>query len=192
MFSLAEVYTDEGLSVTLNDAVLSGAVTVSEGKIDLSALPLYVAETADDGGVYGVPAADYGLADGTVPADDSRLDDKYEGWVRVHVGTADPAMQVIAGETISSVSGATDKITALKLGEVLDIDENSAKILQTLKDTPIKEMSEALDTVTLSDATDIVMSTYTEAEYGSHVLVTSERAALTTLSTTRPTRRTRG
>ena len=174
MFSLAEVYTDEGLSVTLNDAVLSGAVTVSEGKIDLSTLPLYVAETADDGSVHGVPAADYGLADGTVPADDSRLDDRYEGWVRVHVGTADPAMQVIAGETISSVSGATDKITALKLGEVLDIDENSAKILQTLKDTPIKEMSEALDTVTLSDATDIVMSTYTEAEYGSYVLVTSE------------------
>ena len=173
MFSLAEVYTDEGLSVTLNDAVLSGAVTVSEGKIDLSSLSLYVAETTDDGGVHGVPAADYGLADGTVPADDSRLDDRYEGWVRVHVGTADPAMQVIAGETISSVSGATDKITALKLGEVLDIDENSAKILQTLKDTPIKEMSEALDTVTLSDATDIVMSTYTEAEYGSYVLVTS-------------------
>lgn len=174
MFSLAEVYTDEGLSVTLNDAVLSGAVTVSEGKIDLSSLSLYVAETADDGSVHGVPAADYGLADGTVPADDSRLDDRYEGWVRVHVGTADPAMQVIAGETISSVSGATDKITALKLGEVLDIDENSAKILQTLKDTPIKEMSEALDTVTLSDATDIVMSTYTEAKYGSYVLVTSE------------------
>lgn len=174
MFSLSEVYTDEGLSVSLNDAVLSGSVVVSGGKIDLSSLPLYVTETRDDGSVYGAPAADYGLADGVVPADDTRLDDRYDGWVRVHVGAADPAMQVIAGETISSVSGATDKITALKLGEVLDIDENSAKILQTLKDTPINEMSEALDTIALSDATDIVMSEYTESEYGSYVMVTSE------------------
>ena len=80
------------------------------------------------------------------------------------------AIQAIAGETIKSLANATDKITALKLGEIITIDSSSAKILQTLKDTPVNKLSEKLDTIVLADATDIVMSQYVEDENGSYVL----------------------
>ena len=159
---------------TLNEAVLDGSVAVTDGSIDFATVPVFASVTADDGTVSVLPAAEYGRDPEAVLDDNTRLDDKFDGWLRLHVGGADPAMQVIAGETVSTISGATDAITSLKLGEVLDIDENSAKILQTLKDTPINKMSEALDTITLADATDIIMSTYTEDPDGSYVKVSSE------------------
>lgn len=170
MISLDDIYVDEALSVSVADAILSGEIPVANGKFDLSSAALYIAADNGEGGSVASAATLYGLADGVIPDGDTRLDDRYDGYFRVHVGTADPAIQVIAGETLSSVAGATDKITSLKLGEVLDIDENSAKILRTLADTPINEMSAALDSITLSDATDIVLSEYTENDLGAYVL----------------------
>ena len=159
---------------TLNEAVLDGSVTVTDGSIDFATLPVFASVTADDGTVSVEPAAEYGRDPKAVLDDNTRLDDNFTGYLRVHAGTADPPAQVIAGETISTIAGATDAITALKLGEVLDIDEDSAKILQTLKDTPINKMSEALDTIVLADATDIKMSTYTEDRNGSYVFVAND------------------
>ena len=163
-------------SGTLNDYILNyGASSdILDGNgIDFSAATLLVTVPTDDGGAQLLPAEEFGLADGVTPDDSTRLDDRYSGYLRIHVGEADPAMQIIAGETITSVSGATDKITSLKLGEVLDIDADSAKILRTLANTPINEMSDALDTITLADATDIVLSTYTEDPNGSYVKISS-------------------
>lgn len=159
---------------TLNAAVLDGNVAVTDGSIDFATVPVFASVTADDGTVSVEPAAEYGRDPKAVLDDNTRLDDNFTGYLRVHAGTAEPPAQVIAGETISTIAGATDAITSLKLGEVLDIDENSAKILQTLKDTPINKMSEALDTITLADATDIKMSTYTEDPDGSYVKVSSK------------------
>ena len=172
-FTLDNVFTDLD-GTTLNAHILSDTSVVGEGGIDLSALKLYVSVTNDDETTSLRPADTFGVDPAATVDDDTRLDDNFTGWVRIHVGDADPAMQVIAGETISTISGATDAITALKLGEVLDIDENSAKILQTLADTPINKMSDALDTITLADATDIAMSEYVVATDGAYVKVTSE------------------
>lgn len=159
---------------TLNAAVLDGSVAVTDGSIDFATVPVFASVTADDGTVSVEPAAEYGRDPEAVLDDNTRLDDNFTGYLRVHAGTAEPPAQVIAGETISTIAGATDALTSLKLGEVLDIDENSAKILQTLKDTPINKMSDALDTITLADATDIIMSTYTVDPDGSYVKVSSE------------------
>ena len=159
---------------TLNEAVLDGSVTVTDGSIDFATVPVFASVTADDGTVSVEPAAEYGRDPKAVLDDNTRLDDNFTGYLRVHAGTAEPPAQVIAGETISTIAGATDALTSLKLGEVLDIDENSAKILQTLKDTPINKMSDALDTITLADATEIVMSTYTKDPDGSYVKVSSK------------------
>lgn len=174
-FTLDNVFTDL-YGTTLNAYILSDASVVKEGGLDLAALDLYVSVTNDDDTTSLRPADTFGVDPAVTVDDDTRLDDNFTGWVRIHVGDADPAMQVIAGETISTISGATDAITALKLGEVLDIDESSAKILQTLADTPINKMSDALDTITLADATDIAMSEYVEAQDGdgAYVKVTSE------------------
>ena len=155
---------------TLNEAVLDGSVTVTDGSIDFATVPVFASVTADDGTVSVEPAAEYGRDPKAVLDDNTRLDDNFTGYLRVHAGTAEPPAQVIAGETISTIAGATDALTSLKLGEVLDIDENSAKILQTLKDTPINKMSDALDTITLADATEIVMSEYTPSADGAYVL----------------------
>ena len=172
-FTLDNVFTDLD-GTTLNAYILSDASVVKEGGLDLAALELYVSVTNDDDTTSLRPADTFGVDPAATVDDDTRLDDNFTGWVRIHVGDADPAMQVIAGETISTISGATDAITALKLGEVLDIDESSAKILQTLADTPINKMSDALDTITLADATDIAMSEYVVAKDGAYVKVTSE------------------
>ena len=171
--TLDTVYADAD-GTTLNARILSDPSLVKNGGIGFDGVDVFVSVAAEDGTVSLLPAAEYGLEEGVVPDDSTRLDDKFDGWLRVHVGGADPAMQVIAGETVSTISGATDAITSLKLGEVLDINEDSAKILQTLADTPINKMSDALDTITLADATDIKMSTYTVDSDGSYVKVSSE------------------
>ena len=171
--TLDTVYADTD-GTTLNARILSDPSLVKNGEIGFDGVDVFVSVTAEDGTVSLLPAAEYGLEEGVAPDDNTRLDDKFDGWLRLHVGGADPAMQVIAGETVSTIAGATDAITSLKLGEVLDIDENSAKILQTLKDTPINKMSDALDTITLADATDIVMSEYAMADNGSYVFVAND------------------
>lgn len=172
--TLDNILASEDGNYTLNAAVLDGTARVTDGSIDFADIPVFASVTADDGTVSVLPAAEYGLDPKAVLDDNTRLDDNFTGYLRIHVGTAEPPAQVIAGETISTIAGATDAITSLKLGEVLDIDENSAKILQTLKDTPINKMSDALDTIVLADATDIVMSTYTEDRNGSYVKVSSD------------------
>lgn len=172
--SLDNILANADGTYTLNAAVLDGSVAVTDGSIDFATLHVFASVTADDGTVSVEPAAEYGRDPEAVLDDNTRLDDNFTGYLRVHAGTAEPPAQVIAGETISTIAGATDALTSLKLGEVLDIDENSAKILQTLKDTPINKMSDALDTITLADATDIKMSTYTEDPDGSYVKVSSE------------------
>lgn len=172
--TLDNILASEDGTYTLNAAVLDGTAKVTDGSIDFATVPVFASVTADDGTVSVLPAAEYGRDPGAVLDDNTRLDDNFTGYLRVHAGTADPPAQVIAGETISTIAGATDALTSLKLGEVLDIDESSAKILQTLKDTPINKMSDALDTITLADATEIKMSTYTEDPDGSYVKVSSE------------------
>lgn len=171
--TLDTVYADTD-GTTLNARILSDPSLVKNGEIGFATVPVFASVTADDGTVSVEPAAEYGRDPEAVLDDNTRLDDNFTGYLRVHAGTADPPAQVIAGETISTIAGATDALTSLKLGEVLDIDEDSAKILQTLKDTPINKMSDALDTITLADATDIVLSTYTEDPNGSYVKVSSE------------------
>ncbi len=172
--TLDNILASEDGTYTLNAAVLDGSVTVTDGSIDFADIHVFASVTADDGTVSVEPAAEYGLDPKAVLDDNTRLDDNFTGYLRVHAGTAEPPAQVIAGETISTIADATDAITALKLGEVLDIDENSAKILKTLADTPINKMSEALDTIVLADATDIVMSAYTRADNGSYVFVAND------------------
>lgn len=171
--TLDTVYADTD-GTTLNVRILSDPSLVKNGELGFDGVDVFVSVTADDGTVSLLPAAEYGLEEGVAPDDNTRLDDNFTGYLRVHAGTAEPPAQVIAGETISTIAGATDALTSLKLGEVLDIDENSAKILKTLADTPINKMSDALDTITLADATDIIMSTYTEDRDGSYVKVSSK------------------
>ena len=168
LFPLSSVYTDESLSVSLAETVTGGKVTVGED--------LFINIAAEGETKVAEAVAVFGLPDGTVVDENTRLEEKKDGvsytadHIRVHIGTSDQAIQVIAGIGVSSLNNVTDKITSLKLGEVIDITDDSAKILRTLKDTQISKLSDALDTITLKDATDIVLDEYSPATDGAYVL----------------------
>ncbi|HIU98457.1 MAG TPA: hypothetical protein IAC73_01260 [Candidatus Limadaptatus stercoripullorum] len=170
LFPLSSVYTDESLSVSLAETVTGGTVTVGED--------VFINIAAEGETKVAEAVAVFGLPDGTVVDENTRLEEKKDGvsytadhdHIRVHIGTADQAIQVIAGIGVSSLNNVTDKITSLNLGEVIDITDDSAKILRTLKDTQISKLSDALDTITLADATDIVLDEYSPATGGAYVL----------------------
>lgn len=168
LFPLSSVYTDESLSVSLAETVEGGKVTVGE--------ELFINIAAEGEAPSPAPAALFGLPEGATPDENSRLEEQKadtsysKPHIRVHIGTSDQAIQVIAGIGVSSLNNVTDKITSLKLGEVIDITDDSAKILRTLKDTQISKLSDALDTITLKDATDIVLDEYSPATGGAYVL----------------------
>lgn len=168
-FALDKLFVDETMSLSVSDAIIAGSIVTSDGKVNLDGTYWFASEK--DGAAVALPATSYGVK---VPEEEISSDTRFEeggtGYILVHEGTADMAIQAIAGETIKSLANATDKITALKLGEIITIDASSAKILQTLKDTPVNKLSEKLDTIILADATDIVMSQYVEDENGSYVL----------------------
>ena len=169
LFALDSVFVDESGTTTLQDAVKDGSVRVENGVVDLTSQALFIASSEADG--QFVPAPSYGLPDGATADESSRLDEAYDGWTLVHRGTSDAALQVIAGVSVSELNNVTDKVTVLTLGEVLDIDENSAKILQSLENTQINKLSEAIDTLTLDQATDIVCYSYTPSDDGAGAYV---------------------
>ena len=169
LFPLSALYTDDTLSVSLADGVTSGTVVIGDSCFFNSA--------AEGETKVAEAVAVFGLPDGTVVDENTRLEEKKDGvsytadHIRVHIGTADQAIQVIAGIGVNRLNNVTDKITSLKLGEVLEITDDSAKILRTLKDTAINNLSDALDTIVLSDATDIILDEYTPAADGAYVAI---------------------
>lgn len=169
LFPLSALYTDDTLSVSLADGVTSGTVVIGDSCFFNSA--------AEGETKVAEAVAVFGLPDGTVVDENTRLEEKKDGvsytadHIRAHIGTADQAIQVIAGIGVNRLNNVTDKITSLKLGEVLEITDDSAKILRTLKDTAINKLSDALDTVALADATDIVLDEYTPSADGAYVAI---------------------
>ena len=169
LFPLSALYTDDTLSVSLADGVTSGTVVIGDSCFFNSA--------AEGETKVAEAVAVFGLPDGTVVDENTRLEEKKDGvsytadHIRAHIGTADQAIQVIAGIGVNRLNNVTDKITSLKLGEVLEITDDSAKILRTLKETAINNLSDALDTIVLSDATDIILDEYTPAADGAYVAI---------------------
>lgn len=169
LFPLSALYTDDTLSATVADSVSGGTVRIDG--------TLWLNSAAEGETAVAEAVAVFGLPEGTAVNANTRLEEKKDGvtytaeHVRVHVGTSDQAIQIIAGVGVNGLNNVTDKITSLKLGEVLDITDDSAKILRTLKDTAINKLSDALDTIVLSDATDIILDEYTPAADGAYVYV---------------------
>ena len=169
LFPLSSLYTDDTLSVTVADSVTSSKVTL-DGNYYINVSAAGETAIAETVALFGLPA-------GTVVDANTRLEEIKDGATytdrhfRVHIGTSDQAIQVIAGLGVNELNNVTDKITALKLGEVIEITDDSAKILRTLRDTAINNLSDALDTIVLSDATDIVLDEYALSANGSYVCV---------------------
>ena len=119
-----------------------------------------------------VIAPTFGLNPEYAPATkDSRLDEGFDGYVRVHAGSSDVAIQVIAYTTVSGLNNATDTLMSLKLGDLIEVTEGSATILQTLKDKPLNKLSDSIDDLILGDVIEITYSLYAEDEKGDYVKI---------------------
>ncbi|MBR2056850.1 MAG: hypothetical protein IJ978_04225, partial [Clostridia bacterium] len=145
--------------------------TTDEGKVTVSG-NVYVYD--DTLGAF-VIAPTFGLNPEYTPATkDSRLDEGFDGYVRVHTGSSDVAIQVIAYTTVSGLNNATDTLMSLKLGDLIEVTEDSATILQTLKDKPLNKLSDSIDDLILGDVIEITYSLYAKDEKGDYVYVTGE------------------
>ena len=94
------------------------------------------------------------------------------GYARIHVGEADSPIQVLSYLQIGGLETATDELQSIKLGDVLDIDENSAHILQVMKDKCLSDFSMSIDDLLLSEVIEITTSFYYEDANGEYVFVT--------------------
>lgn len=142
--------------------------TTDEGKVTVTG-NVYVYD--DTLGAF-VIAPTFGLNPEYAPATkDSRLDEGFDGYVRVHAGSSDVAIQVIAYTTVSGLNNATDTLMSLKLGDLIEVTEDSAAILQTLKDKPLNKLSDCIDDLILGDVIEITYSLYVEDGKGDYVKI---------------------
>lgn len=154
---LAEIYADENGS----PFTTAGSTVLLEDDIyHLVNDKLEIAEK------YGIDPFIHTIDSSTL------LSNKYTGYARVHIGSADPAVQVLSHLTVGALENSTDDLKHVKLGDILEITESSAHILQVMKDTSIIDISMTIESLLLSDLIEITPSLYTEDPNGDYVFLT--------------------
>lgn len=84
--------------------------------------------------------------DGTVPV----YTDCYE---RVHVGSSEQILQLVAYMTVTELQNADDLLNSLTVGDVVSSD--SSKIVNALKDCKLKDIGTKINTLKIDDVIDI-------------------------------------
>lgn len=77
----------------------------------------------------------------------------------VHVGKSEPDLKALADETLNTLDGA---IGDMKLGQVIEITDDSADILKKLKDSKISEIDKDVKNVKVGDIMKVVSVTTAE------------------------------
>lgn len=77
----------------------------------------------------------------------------------VHVGKSEPVLKALADETLNTLDGA---IGDMKLGQVIEITDDSADILKKLKDSKISEIDKDVKNVKVGDIMKVVSVTTAE------------------------------
>lgn len=104
---------------------------------------------------YGI---DYGTAEEPVVTDgNSSLTESKTGYLKAHTGTSNKTLQAVSRIQIKNLSDIIDKVKTLKVGELIDVyetatpeHEKSPQFLIELKDTPLSDLSQAINGLTLS------------------------------------------
>lgn len=85
----------------------------------------------------------------------------------MHVGKSEPVLKALADETLNTLDGA---IGDMKLGQVIEITDDSADILKKLKDSKISEIDKDIKNVKVGDIMKVVSVTTAEkATYGKYI-----------------------
>lgn len=77
----------------------------------------------------------------------------------MHVGKSEPVLKTLADETLNTLDGA---IGDMKLGQVIEITDDSADILKKLKDSKISEIDKDVKNVKVGDIMKVVSVTTAE------------------------------
>lgn len=77
----------------------------------------------------------------------------------MHVGKSEPVLKALADETLNTLDGA---IGDMKLGQVIEITDDSADILKKLKDSKISEIDKDVKNVNVGDIMKVVSVTTAE------------------------------
>lgn len=87
----------------------------------------------------------------------------------VHVGKSEPVLKALADETLNTLDGA---IGDMKLGQVIEITDDSADILKKLKDSKISEIDKDVKNVKVGDIMKVVSVTTAEkATDGAYIAI---------------------
>lgn len=109
------------------------------------------------------PWKTYGYSrDGKVTDEELREHPSTDSLVRyalMHVGKSEPVLKALADETLNTLDGA---IGDMKLGQVIEITDDSADILKKLKDSKISEIDKDVKNVKVGDIMKVVSVTTAE------------------------------
>lgn len=109
------------------------------------------------------PWKTYGYSrDGKVTDEERReypSTDSLARYALVHVGKSEPVLKALADETLNTLDGA---IGDMKLGQVIEITDDSADILKKLKDSKISEIDKDVKNVKVGDIMKVVSVTTAE------------------------------
>lgn len=86
-------------------------------------------------------------------------DDTLARYALMHVGKSEPVLKALADETLNTLDGA---IGDMKLGQVIEITDDSADILKKLKDSKISEIDKDVKNVKVGDIMKVVSDTTAE------------------------------
>lgn len=146
--SLNDVYVSVGGTVVPFGAGVSGAKITLGSTLRKTEEGIF--ENSERYFVFDVPVDKNtklrAFEDGTVPV----YTDCYE---RVHVGSSEQILQLVAYMTVTELQNADDLINSLTVGDVVSGD--SSKIVNALKDCKLKDIGTKINTLKIDDVIDI-------------------------------------
>lgn len=146
--SLNDIYVSVGGTVVPFGAGVSGAKITLGSTLRKTEEGIF--ENSERYFVFDVPVDKNtklrAFEDGTVPV----YTDCYE---RVHVGSSEQILQLVAYMTVTELQNADDLLNSLTVGDVVSSD--SSKLVNALKDCKLKDIGTKINTLKIDDVIDI-------------------------------------
>jgi len=96
---------------------------------------------------------------------------------RIYAGTSSALIQKIAYYTVAELQDADGLLDSLTIGDVVEINEDTAKIIISLKDSTLKTVGSDINDLTLDKILDIKFDNYAEDAHGLYVRVQDENGS---------------
>ncbi|MDE6060019.1 MAG: hypothetical protein K2G31_00905, partial [Clostridia bacterium] len=95
-------------------------------------------------------------------------------YIRIHEGESSHILQTVAYMSLSDLADADDMLSKLTIGDIITIDENTSKLVVSLKNSTLDTIGEDINELALGDILDIVSDEYTANANGKYVYIEDE------------------